>query len=73
MLSKIVIAIVIFSAILSVALAPMVTNDASAKIREGCEKNGDVKEGSCRGNTDKNGKDDVCINPNDKEVSDNAC
>ena len=73
MYSKIVIAIVIFSAILSIALAPMVTNDASAKIREGCEKNGNVKEGSCNGNTNKNGKDDVCINPNNKKVSDNAC
>ena len=73
MLYKIVIAIVIFSALLSVALAPMVTNEASARISEGCKKNDNVKEGSCKGNTDKNGKDDVCVNPNKKEVSDNAC
>jgi hypothetical protein len=73
MISKIIIASVIFSALLSVALAPLVTNQASARISEGCEKNGNVKEGSCKGNTDKNGKDDVCINPKGKQVSDNAC
>jgi hypothetical protein len=73
MIYKIIIASVIFSALLSVALAPLVTNQASARISEGCEKNGDVKEGSCKGNTDKNGKDDVCINPKGKQVSDNAC
>jgi hypothetical protein len=73
MLYKAVIAIVIFSALLSVALAPMVTNEASARIDEGCEKNGKIREGSCVGNTGKNGKDDVCINPNKKQVSDNAC
>ena len=73
MISKIIIASVVFSAQLSVALAPLVTNQASAKISQGCEKNGNVKEGSCKGNTDKNGKDDVCINPKGKQVSDNAC
>jgi hypothetical protein len=73
MIYKIIIASVIFSALLSVALAPLVTNQASARISEGCEKNGNVKEGSCKGNTDKNGKDDVCINPKGKQVSDNAC
>jgi hypothetical protein len=73
MISKIIIATVVFSALLSAALAPMVTNEASARISEGCEKNGNVKEGSCKGNTDKNGKDDVCVNPKGKQVSDNAC
>ena len=73
MMSKIVITIVVFSALLSVALAPLVTTEASAKISKGCEKNGNVKEGSCNGNTDKNGKDDVCVNPKGKQVSDNAC
>ncbi len=73
MIGKIIIATFIFSALLSVALAPLVANQASARISEGCEKNGNVRDGSCTGNTDKNGKDPVCINPNKKQVSDNAC
>ena len=71
--TKIIFATVIFSALLSVAIAPMIVNDASAKISQGCEKNGNVNEGSCQGNTAKNGKDPVCINPNGKQVSDSAC
>jgi glycerol kinase len=73
MLGKIIIATFIFSALLSVALAPMIANQASARISEGCEKNGNVKEGSCTGNTNKNGKEKVCQNPKGKQVSDNAC
>ena len=73
MIIKIIFATIIFSALLSVALAPLITNNASARISGGCEKNGNVREGSCHGNTEKNGKDPVCINPNKKVVSDNAC
>lgn len=39
---------------------------ADAAIRDACEKNGKISEGGCEGNTDKNGKDDVRLNPANK-------
>ena len=39
---------------------------ASAAIRDACEKNGRISDGDCEGNTAKNGKDDVRLNPADK-------
>ena len=55
------------AAALAVVLAPSLVTPASAAIRDACEKNGRISEGGCNGNTDKNGKDDVRLNPADKQ------
>lgn len=47
-------------------IAPALVESASAAIRDVCEKNDRVSEGECTGNTDKNGKDDVAVNPANK-------
>jgi hypothetical protein len=54
------------AAVLAVLIAPAVVESASAAIRNACEKNGRISEGDCEGNTAKNGKDDVRLNPADK-------
>jgi hypothetical protein len=48
------------------ATATYVIIPADAAIRDVCEKNGRTSEGGCTGNTDKNGKDDVAVNPANK-------
>jgi hypothetical protein len=53
------------AAVLAVIIAPSLTVSASAAIRDVCEKNGQIKEGECNGNTAKNGKDDERVNNND--------
>jgi hypothetical protein len=53
------------AAVLAVIIAPALVVSASAAIRDVCEKNGSIKEGECKGNTDKNGKDDERVNNND--------
>jgi hypothetical protein len=53
------------AAILAVVITPTLVNSASAAIRDVCEKNGRISEGECKGNTDKNGKDDQRVNNND--------
>lgn len=55
-----------FAAVLAVVIAPALVESASAAIRDVCEKNDRVSEGECTGNTDKNGKDDVAVNPANK-------
>lgn len=55
------------AAVLAVVIAPAVVESASAAIRDACEKNGRTNDGGCTGNTDKNGKDDVRLNPADKK------
>jgi hypothetical protein len=52
-------------AILAVVIAPALVESASAAIRDVCEKNDNIKEGECKGNTDQNGKDDQRVNNND--------
>jgi hypothetical protein len=54
------------AAALAVVLAPSLVAPASAAIRDVCEKNGRISEGSCEGNTAKNGKDDIAVNPANK-------
>jgi hypothetical protein len=54
------------AAILAVVIAPALIESASAAIRDACEKNGRTSDGECKGNTEKNGKDDVRLNPADK-------
>lgn len=54
------------AAVLAVVVAPAVVDSASAAIRDACQKNGRTSDGGCTGNTDKNGKDDVRLNPADK-------
>jgi hypothetical protein len=54
------------AAVLAVVIAPAVVESASAAIRDACEKNGRISEGGCEGNTAKNGKDDVRVNPANK-------
>jgi hypothetical protein len=53
------------AAVLAVIIAPALVVSASAAIRDVSEKNGSIKEGECKGNTDKNGKDDERVNNND--------
>jgi hypothetical protein len=53
-------------AVMAVAIVPALTGTASAAIRDACEKNDNIRDGECNGNTDKNGKDDVRLNPADK-------
>jgi hypothetical protein len=53
------------AAILTVVTAPLLVHSASAAIRDVCEKNDNIKEGECKGNTDQNGKDDQRVNNND--------
>jgi uncharacterized membrane protein len=53
-------------AVMAAAIVPALTGTASAAIRDACEKNGNIRDGECNGNTDKNGKDDVRLNPADK-------
>ena len=54
------------AAVLAIVVAPAMIESASAAIRDACEKNGRVSDGDCEGNTEKNGKDDVRLNPADK-------
>jgi hypothetical protein len=53
-------------AVLAIVVAPAMIESASAAIRDACEKNGRISDGDCEGNTEKNGKDDVRLNPADK-------
>jgi hypothetical protein len=52
------------AAVLTVVIVPALIESASAAIREVCEKNGNIQEGECKGNTDRNGKDDQNVNNN---------
>ena len=54
------------AAVLAIVVAPAMIESASAAIRDACEKNGRTSDGGCEGNTAKNGKDDVRLNPADK-------
>jgi hypothetical protein len=54
------------AAVLAIVVAPAMIESASAAIRDACEKNGRISDGDCEGNTAKNGKDDVRLNPADK-------
>jgi hypothetical protein len=54
------------AAILAVVIAPALVESATAAIRDACEKNDNIRDGECKGNTDQNGKDDVRLNPADK-------
>jgi hypothetical protein len=53
------------AAALAVVIAPALVESASAAIRDVCEKNDNIREGECKGNTDRNGKDDQRVNNND--------
>ena len=64
--SKTTFAIIVTVAILAAAITPTFLTPASAAIRDACEKNGRISEGGCTGNTDRNGKDDVRLNPANK-------
>ena len=54
------------AAVLAIVVAPAMIESASAAIRDACEKNGRVSDGDCEGNTAKNGKEDVRLNPANK-------
>ena len=54
------------AAVLAIVVAPAMIESASAAIRDACEKNGRTSDGGCEGNTAKNGKDDVRLNPANK-------
>lgn len=65
--SRTIFLVIGFAAVLAVVIAPALVESASAAIRDACEKNGQTRDGSCKGNTDKNGKDDVRLNPANKK------
>ena len=52
--------------LVAAAITPTLMTPASAAIRDACEKNGRISEGECTGNTDRNKKDDVRLNPANK-------
>lgn len=52
------------AAVLAVVISPVLIESASAAIREVCEKNGNIREGECNGNVEKNGKKDLNVNNN---------
>jgi len=54
------------AAVLAIVVAPALIELASAAIRDACIKNDRISEGDCEGNTAKNGKSDVRLDPADK-------
>jgi uncharacterized membrane protein len=64
--TKTTFAIIATVAILAAAITPTLMTDASAAIRDACQKNGRTSDGECTGNTDRNGKNDVRLNPANK-------
>jgi hypothetical protein len=54
------------AAVLAIVVAPAMIESASAAIRDACQKNGRTSDGDCEGNTAKNGKEDVRLNPANK-------
>jgi hypothetical protein len=56
--------LVVVAGVLAVVISPALVESASAAIRDVCEKNGNIKEGECKGNTLQNGKDDQRVNNN---------
>ena len=52
--------------LVAAAITPTLMTPASAAIRDACQKNDRTSDGECTGNTDRNGKDDVRLNPANK-------